>query len=181
MKRSKFLKTIGGGLLALPAIPVIANNNKELTMTDTDTPTFTDAQLRHAKTRSHDELSNLINDIIEITGGKINGHPIYRTPVPVFVDENGNIKSAETFWLSTFNTYDLFDNIDQYNIDDLKDYLNHMLKKDKDMRNLLVHKLIDDLKLIVNKPMYFYELHQTPSLTDPNDFIDKFKILIRMT
>jgi hypothetical protein len=174
MKRSDFLKSLAV-IAALPTLLVSTPIGKELPY-EIPYPEFSRI------IQTDDILSNLIDDIISKTGGKINGHTISRVYFPRFLvqtNEGDVVKSTHSYKTKIHINDEFFVDSGIYG-GDVKDDLNKILITHKDAKDLLVDEFIKELKGRVDKPTYLYKLIINKPIINPFTFTSEYSFIMRM-
>jgi hypothetical protein len=170
MKRNEFLKSIAG---LVGVFKGLTSNNKPYEVLH---PVFTH------RIPSNDTLSNIIDDIISKTGGKINGHTIQRVYLPKFLvnTERGEVGRDILTYRTGIKINDtFFDNKWDYS-EDVKNQFNLLLDRDMKSRDIVRDMLIQELEGRVDNPTYLYGILISPPIVNPYTFNQEYSFYLRM-
>ena len=182
MKRSDFLKAFSG----LIATPLLITN----LASSTPNPSDNVVKLDLNETITTDTF-DFVDYIIQRSGGKINGHQLYKVPKPGFlVNPDGSpyvyvdgdtlmrdMKVVRTRQLRTHLDGDFFYKNKRYTSTELTDNENfvNVMRENVTERRIVADKLIKEFGGMIDKPTYLYTILATPMMHRYNPDTDNIR------
>jgi hypothetical protein len=188
MKRSDFLKAFSG-LIATPLL---------ITNLTSATPTTTDKVARLDLNETTTNTFDFVDYIIQRSGGKINGHQLYKAPMPgflvnpdgtpyVYVEGDtfrGDMKVVQTRKLHTRLDGDFLHRSGGHTASTFAIHANeffiNVMRENVRERQILADKLIKELEEMINKPTYLYKIMVAPIIHNITYDVSFYGIMIRM-
>ena len=187
MNRSDFLKTFSG----LIAAPVLITNVVSAALT----PSKNVVKLDLDETTT--DTFDFVDYIIQRSGGKINGHQLYKAPLPAFlVNPDGtpyvsdtplenarpDMRVLKTRKLRTYLDGDFLHKHGGYTsrgVEVPESFIN-VMRENVIERQILADKLIKELEEMINKPTYLYTIMVTPIINHITYDVAFYGMMIRM-